>query len=157
MDAERSSWTDGFSLVVSFFVCVCVCDQVPAHLTLPSTTPPSGSHHHHAHPHHAHLSPLRATSASMASHHDRDHLPTKPVLRKHGKLISFFRFVSLFFLVFVSLFFSHQNLLLFSSIRFCTFRFLWWFVFFSLFFKLLFLFSLSSLMVPVLMGLPGFT
>ncbi len=100
---EESMWWRGKrGFDVGFFPSECVRiigDKVPAHLSLPGTTAlstvavaaaaaaaaagngsgSSPSKHHHN------------TSGSIHSSSSLDNLPTKPVLRKHGKLISFFR------------------------------------------------------------------
>lgn len=98
---EESIWWRGKrGFDVGFFPSECVRiigDKVPAHLSLPGTPPPSITSHPHGN-----MSghPLRSNNSS-------DHLPNKPVLRKHGKLISFFRYqffhfqnVSFYFLFF---------------------------------------------------------
>ncbi|KAI9551394.1 hypothetical protein GHT06_021727 [Daphnia sinensis] len=92
---EESMWWRGKrGFDVGFFPSECVRiigDKVPAHLSLPNTTSvvvvgggsnPAGSKTHHL---------LNQSGCSGGSGSSAEHLPTKPVLRKHGKLISFFR------------------------------------------------------------------
>ena len=104
---EESIWWRGKrGFDVGFFPSECVRiigDKVPAHLSLPGTPPPSITSHLHSN---TSTHPLRSNNSS-------DHLPNKPVLRKHGKLISFFRCQSstfkrffLFFFFFFPLFIS---------------------------------------------------
>ncbi len=91
---EESMWWRGKrGFDVGFFPSECVRiigDKVPAHLSLPSTPPavggggstPSKT---------GHLLNQSGCSGGSSSGGSTEHLPTKPVLRKHGKLISFFR------------------------------------------------------------------
>ena len=76
--SEETIWWRGKrGFEVGFFPCECVeviGDKVPNNLTLP--------HHSHTLPH---LSRRDSTTSDSPSE------PTKPVLRKHGKLITFFR------------------------------------------------------------------
>ena len=78
---EESIWWRGKrGFEVGFFPCECVeviGDKVPHNLNLP--------HNANTLPHVSHVS-RRDSSAS-----DSPSEPTKPVLRKHGKLITFFR------------------------------------------------------------------
>ncbi|KZS00985.1 putative Rho/Cdc42/Rac GTPase-activating protein RICS [Daphnia magna] len=96
---EESMWWRGKrGFDVGFFPSECVRiigDKVPAHLSLPNTTSvvvvggggsnPAGSKTHHL---------LNQSGCSGGSGTSAEHLPTKPVLRKHGKLISFFRWAT---------------------------------------------------------------
>ena len=79
-------------------------DKVPAHLSLPGTPPPpnammllhagAASSSFSASGISSSPSPFKGHNISGGSSSgggSSDHLPTKPVLRKHGKLISFFR------------------------------------------------------------------
>jgi hypothetical protein len=92
---EESMWWRGkrgfdVGFFPSEFVRI-IGDKVPAHLSLPNTSPvvvvggsnPGGTSKAH------HM--LNQSGCSGGSGSSAEHLPTKPVLRKHGKLISFFR------------------------------------------------------------------
>ena len=91
---EESMWWRGKrGFDVGFFPSECVRiigDKVPAHLSLPNTTPVVvvGSHSGSGKTQHL-LNQSGCSGGSGGS--SAEHLPTKPVLRKHGKLISFFR------------------------------------------------------------------
>ena len=94
---EESMWWRGKrGFDVGFFPSECVRiigDKVPAHLSLPGTPPAtvqSKSSHHLLN---------QSSGGSSSSGGSTDHLPMKPVLRKHGKLISFFRYYNFFFLI----------------------------------------------------------
>ncbi|XP_046443070.1 rho GTPase-activating protein 32-like isoform X5 [Daphnia pulex] len=104
---EESMWWRGKrGFDVGFFPSECVRiigDKVPAHLSLPNTTPvvvvgggsggggsnPGGASSSSKTQHLLNQSGCSGGGGSGSS--SAEHLPTKPVLRKHGKLISFFR------------------------------------------------------------------
>ena len=84
---EESMWWRGKrGFDVGFFPSECVRvigDKVPAHLSLPNSNAISVA---------AGKPTVNASSLNASNHHDSsEQLPSKPVLRKHGKLISFFR------------------------------------------------------------------
>lgn len=92
---EESMWWRGKrGFDVGFFPSECVRiigDKVPAHLSLPSTPPAAGVGGSSANKNHLLNQSGCSGGSSSSSGGSTDHLPTKPVLRKHGKLISFFR------------------------------------------------------------------
>ena len=109
---ESIWWRGKRGFEVGFFPCECVeviGDKLPQGLNLPATTTTgtttttttattgrkvtssmSVNHQHHIHHHHHHGSSENEDEDEADSDSPSSE-PTKPVLRKHGKLISFFR------------------------------------------------------------------
>lgn len=88
---EESMWWRGKrGFDVGFFPSECVRvigDKVPAHLSLPSSSAVHVATASSA----SNKTALNASLNASALRDSSEHLPSKPVLRKHGKLISFFR------------------------------------------------------------------